>query len=186
MRYYGILATAGLVVIAVGFVMILTAQDIALPGGETVVLPEGVDGYACLDVDMGSGGPITGTFESSDGSAVILRVMDEGQFDRFLESAEVDSRTTVAGTSGEFTVEQVDMEACYIVLHHDLGTAVEQTVTVDYVVTNSDFVSEMISTALVMTGSAMSFALPVYLRSRAKSKTTPKDTKYIDVTIFDE
>ena len=186
MRLAGVLFIAGLILSAVGAVLLFTTEDIELVGDEVLVVPEGQDGYAYLEVDMGTGGPMEGTYESLNGTPVQVSVMDNGQFEDFLDGLDGGSRTTVIGLSGDFSVEQVDMETCHILVQHAAGMEAGQWVRVEYTVTNTDYPMTFASTAVFMAGGVMvTFAFHPRLRGRARAQQ-PAATGPIDVVFFDE
>lgn len=185
MKLAGIAFIAGIVMTAAGMVILLMGEDIELKGGDALVIPEGADSYAYLQVDMGTGGPIEGSFECAEGSSVRLSVMDEGQFDSFVDGLGDDSRTTVADESGEFSVEQVDMETCYIVLRHFPGIEVEQTVDVEYTVLNTDFGMFLASVGLIVGGGVV-WWLAMYSHQKMRAKERASVRKYTDVVFFDK
>lgn len=185
MKLAGMVLIAGFVLSAAGFASLLLTENIELKGDETIIVPGYAEGYAYVEVDMGTGGPIAGTFECLNGTSVVVSIMDEGQFDRFTDGLDDDARTAVLGESGEFSVDQVDMEVCYIVVEHAPGTESEQVVSAEYTVTNTDFSLFIMSMGLVFGGSTVVF-LAFYSRQRADAKMRKADKKYTDVTFFDE
>lgn len=185
MKLAGVLFIAGIVLGGIGACLMYFSEDIELKGDEVLVVPSGLDGYAYIEVDMGTGGPITGTYECLNGTYVQVSVMDDGQFDEFLSGLGLDSRTSVLGVSGAFAVEQVDMEICYIVVQHAAGVVVEQVVSVDYTVTNTDLSMFLSSTVIFVAGGAM-VTVAFHPRVRKKAGAGPPVNVPIDVVFFDE
>lgn len=186
MKLAGVLFVAGLMLSVVGAALLLMTEDIELVGDEILLVPEGQDGYVYLEIDMGTGGPIAGTYECLNGTPVQVSVMDQGQFEDFLDGLEGGSRTTVLGLSGDFSVEQVDMETCYIMVEHAAGMEAEQSVRIEYTVTNTDYQMTFASTVVFVAGGVMvTSAFHPRLRGRAKAQQMVA-TGPIDVVFFDE
>lgn len=185
LRLAGVLFILGIILDGVGLVPLFFAEDIELNGGRQMTVPDGVESYAYIEVDMGGGGPIEGTFECLNGTSVWLMVMDEDQFSAFTAGLDDESRTSVSGSSGEFSVEQVDMVVCYIVVQHSPGVETDQAVSVEYTVTNTDFAPILISMAVMMVGATM-MLLAFHSRQRAVNRARAAQKKDIDVVFFDE
>lgn len=184
MRIAGVLLVAGIVITAMGAALMFLAEDIKLNKEDTVTVPAGADNFAWLEVDMGTGGPIEGSFRSINGSWVMLSVMDGYQFATFVVGLGDDARTEVTGESGEFSVEQVDMEACYIVVRHSPGVESEQPVEVEYTVLNANW-NYFLATGLYVSGGIAVF-LAFYTRQKANEKNRTFVRKYTDVVFFEE
>lgn len=185
MRLAGILLVLGFVLNGIGLSSVLLLEDIELKGDPELLVPEGPDSYAYAEVDMGGGGPVEGTFECLNGTAVRLTVMDEDQFSRFAEGLDTDSRLSVTGSSGEFSVDEVDMVVCYIVVEHFTGVEAAQTVRVDYVVTTTDFTAFLISITGIVGGGTM-VILAFYSRQKAIERARAARKTAIDVVFFEE
>ncbi len=185
MRLAGVAFVMGIAMSVVGMSVMVLYSDMELTGDEALVVPEGLDSYVYLEVDMGGGGPISGSFETADGTSVRLSVMDEGQFDDFVDGLGDDARASVLGSSGEFSIEQVDMEVCYIVVRHFPGIESAQSVDVEYTVLTTDVMPFLVSNVLLFAGVAMTF-LAMHVRQKAAAKKRTYRRMYTDVVFFDE
>ncbi len=185
MKASGVMFIVGAVFVAMGMVLTLTTEDIELKGDTVLVVPEGADGYAYLEVDMGDGGPINGSFASTDGTSVRLSVMDEEQFDSFVAGSGDDSRTSVLGSSGDFSVEQVDMTVCYLVVRQFSDVGVEHSVEVEYTVVTTDWLPFLLSTGLWVGGGLLVW-YPMYSSVKGGSGERTYVKEYTDVVFFDE
>lgn len=185
MRLAGVAFVLGIAISAVGAAVMWQYSYVDVTGDEALVVPEGLDGYVSLEVDMSGGGPISGSFETADGSSVRFSVMDEGQFEDFVDGLGDDARVSMLGSSGEFDIEQVDMEVCYIVVRHFPGIESAQSVDVEYTIQTTEVMPFLVSNVLLFAGIAMTF-FAMHVRQKAAAKKRTYRRTYTDVVFFDE
>lgn len=185
MRLAGVAFVMGIAISVVGSAVMLLYSEVELKGDEVLVVPEELDSYISLEVDMSGGGPISGSFETTDGSSVRFDVMDAGQFEDFVGGLGDDARVSILGSSGEFDIEQVDMEVCYIVVRHFPGIESAQSVAVEYTALLTDPMPFIVSNVLLVAGVAVALGA-MYIRQKAAAKKRVYNRTYTDVVFFDE
>ena len=175
----------------VGFALMLlgtftfeTLAHFSIVGDEVLTIPDGAENYTYLQVDMPGGGPVSGTYESVSGGEIMIMLLDGGQFDHFLEGKDHGSRFADTGTSGSFSIEQVDMERFSIVHFHAGGESAAQEVRVTYDVDTIDSNRAWIGMGVLIAGFATLLVGGIVHVLKVKAATPPP--KYIDVVFFDE
>ena len=185
MKYFRILMIAGTALEIAGIIALIFWAPLIIKGEDVVSVPAGAGSYGYITVDMPGGGPVSGTFESTTGS-VEVSVMDAGQFNLFKAGSGDDSRVTKIGESGTFSVTQVDMEKCFIVVRHALGLNVSQEARVTYEIASMRSTGSTVAAALIVAGVAIT-ATTILRKSMEKSKAAEQaHSKYIDVVFFED
>jgi hypothetical protein len=179
-----LLYIAGFALMTAGTFMFEIGAQKYLRGDEVLAIPEGTANYTYVEIDMPGGGPVSGTFESLSGGDVMIMVLDGGQFDRFMQGEDHGSRYAGTGTSGDFSIEQVDMERCSIVLFHGGGGSAVQEVRVTYKVVTIDSGRAFVGAGMMAGGIALlAIGMVQHMRKLKAARPPPK---YLDVVFFDE
>lgn len=170
MNKFGLALAIGITLSASGLATIffLGNEDIVRDLTESV--PAGETSYSAYYLDLDGGAPFSGTFECTSGGTVTFSVLDEEQY-AFFTSGKADhgTRFSKTGMNGSFSIEQVDMEGCYLVIEHGTGIVSAQSVRVHYDVRATNWPYFVVGTGMVMTGGAVGMA---GARSRIKARET--------------
>jgi len=151
----------------------------------SISIAPGFDAYGSLEVDLNGGGPISGTFESVSGNDILFMLLDEDQFADYSANISHSSRFSAISSSGSFSIEQVDMERCYLVAEHATTFSNTEEVQVTYELSETNIDYLFLSMTLIIVGGIL-VMYAFYKRNKEKVEARISTSKYLDVVFFDE
>lgn len=184
MRHFRLLLLSGFAIDIPAFLILFLFAFTTISHQGTITLAPGTGSYGSIEVDLQGGSPISGTFESVSGNDVLFMLLDEDQYQDYKSSLPHSSRFSTVGHSGSFSIEQVDMERCYLVVEHATEFSSTEEIRVTYEFTGTDYVYFSISAVLFLVG-AVIVLTAFYLRNKEKIDAKASSTKYLDVVFFE-
>lgn len=167
----------------VGFVIMTFLAPMDIIGDRTVTLPADTESYV-IEIDMPGGGPISGTFSVNSGGSIVLMILDVDQYTAFKNGQSHESRFLVHGISGTFSIEQIDMEKCYIILQHDSTQETSKEVNVTYLIRSLDSTYSAYGIVTLIAG--LPFIIYAMVGKGREIKSVHGSIEYLDVILFDD
>jgi len=152
---------------------------------ETISIAPGAESYGSLEVDLNGGAPISGTYESISGNDILFMLLDEGQFAEYAANVSHSSRFSAVSASGSFSIEQVDMERCYLVVEQATEFSSAEEVRVTFELNEMDLVYLALSLSLFTAGGII-IMYALYTRNKERVDARISASKYVDVVFFEE